>query len=68
MIIIIHLMFLVLTQKNQENHNFVGTIGNTIYKEWGSSFATGYDVLIILGLCRYSVNYRVLEAKQMALM
>jgi hypothetical protein len=43
-------MFLVLTQKNQENHNFVGTIGNTIYKEWGSSFATGYDVLIIHGI------------------
>jgi hypothetical protein len=37
-------MFLELTQNNCENHNFVGTIGNTIYKEWGGLFATGYDV------------------------
>jgi hypothetical protein len=41
MIIIIHLMFWY-TKKS--GSSFVGTIGNTIYKEWGSSFATGYDV------------------------
>jgi hypothetical protein len=27
-----------------ENHNFVGTIGNTIYKEWGEWMQQGYDV------------------------
>ena len=31
--------------KKLENHNFVTTIGNTIFKEWGNGlFATGYDV------------------------
>ena len=31
--------------KKIENHNFVTTIGNTIFKEWGNGlFATGYDV------------------------
>jgi hypothetical protein len=35
MIIIIHLMFWNLHKTIGENHNFVGTIGNTIYKEWG---------------------------------
>jgi hypothetical protein len=44
-------------KKIGENHNFVGTIGNTIYKEWGSSLnATGYD-LIIHGMADI-VNYR----------
>jgi hypothetical protein len=38
-------------KKIGENHNFVGTIGNTIYKVGSSLNATGYD-LIILG-CRY---------------
>lgn len=28
-----------------ENHNFQGTLGTTIYKQWGNGlFATGYDV------------------------
>ncbi|MEZ7499721.1 TonB-dependent receptor [Flavobacterium sp. Arc3] len=38
-------IFGTYTKTIGENHNFVGTIGNTIYKEWGSSLnATGYDV------------------------
>jgi len=33
------------TRKFAESHNFVGTIGNTIYKQWGNGlFATGFDV------------------------
>jgi TonB-linked SusC/RagA family outer membrane protein len=38
-------VFGTYTKKIGEDHNFAGTIGNTIYKEWGSSLnATGYDV------------------------
>jgi TonB-linked SusC/RagA family outer membrane protein len=38
-------VFGTYTKTIGENHNFVGTIGNTIYKEWGNGlFATGYDV------------------------
>jgi hypothetical protein len=38
-------IFGTYTKKIGENHNFVGTIGNTIFKEWGNGlFATGYDV------------------------
>jgi hypothetical protein len=55
-------VFGTYTKTIGENHNFVGTIGNTIYKEWGGSFATGYDVPI-MGLCRYSVNYRFCRSK-----
>ncbi|MGO4772004.1 SusC/RagA family TonB-linked outer membrane protein [Flavobacterium sp. W22_SRS_FK3] len=33
------------TKKVGESHNFVGTIGTTIYKTWGNGLsATGYDV------------------------
>jgi len=33
------------TKKIGENHNFVGVIGNTVYKTWGNGlFATGFDV------------------------
>ena len=38
-------VFGTYTKKIAENHNFVATIGNTIFKEWGNGlFATGYDV------------------------
>lgn len=38
-------IFGTYTKKIGENHSFVGTIGNTIFKEWGNGlFATGYDV------------------------
>lgn len=38
-------IFGTYTKKIGENHNFVATIGNTIFKEWGNGlFATGYDV------------------------
>jgi hypothetical protein len=51
MITIIHLMLLLYTKKIAD-HNFVTTIGNTIFKEWGSGlYATGYDVPIIHGFC-----------------
>jgi hypothetical protein len=44
MITIIHLMLCHYTKKIAD-HNFVTTIGNTIFKEWGSGlYATGYDV------------------------
>jgi hypothetical protein len=33
--IIIHLMFFGTYKNNWRESNFVGTIGNTIYKEWG---------------------------------
>jgi hypothetical protein len=37
--------------KKIADHNFVNTIGNTIFKEWGSGlYATGYDVSIIHGI------------------
>lgn len=37
-------LFATYTKKIQ-NHNFVATLGNTIFKEWGNGlFATGYDV------------------------
>lgn len=37
-------LFATYTKKIQD-HNFVATLGNTIFKEWGNSlFATGYDV------------------------
>jgi TonB-linked SusC/RagA family outer membrane protein len=33
------------TKKVAENHNFVGTIGSTVFKEYGNGlFATGFDV------------------------
>ena len=33
------------TKKVNENHNFLATIGNTVFKEWGKGlFATGFDV------------------------
>jgi hypothetical protein len=36
--------FAIYTKKIAD-HNFVTTIGNTIFKEWGSGlYATGYDV------------------------
>ncbi|MEL1240470.1 SusC/RagA family TonB-linked outer membrane protein [Flavobacterium flavipallidum] len=36
--------FATYTKKIQD-HNFVATLGNTIFKEWGNGlFATGYDV------------------------
>lgn len=36
--------FLTYTKKVND-HNFVGTLGNTIFKEWGNSLTgTGYDV------------------------
>jgi TonB-linked SusC/RagA family outer membrane protein len=35
----------VYTKKINEVHNFQGTIGTTVFKEWGNGlFATGYDV------------------------
>lgn len=38
-------IFGTYTKKIGEDHSFVGTIGNTIFKEWGNGlFATGYDV------------------------
>lgn len=38
-------IFGTYTKKIGENHSFVGTIGNTIFKEWGNGlYATGYDV------------------------
>jgi TonB-linked SusC/RagA family outer membrane protein len=38
-------LFGTYSAKIGENHNIVGTIGNTIYKQWGNSFnATGFDV------------------------
>jgi TonB-linked SusC/RagA family outer membrane protein len=38
-------VFGTYTKTVAEDHNFVATIGNTIYKEWGNGlFATGYDV------------------------
>nr|WP_314895509.1 TonB-dependent receptor [uncultured Flavobacterium sp.] len=38
-------IFGTYSKKIGENHNFVATIGNTIFKEWGNGlFATGYDV------------------------
>jgi TonB-linked SusC/RagA family outer membrane protein len=38
-------VFGTYTKKVAEDHNFVGTIGNTIFREWGNGlFATGYDV------------------------
>lgn len=37
-------LFATYTKKIQD-HNFVATLGNTIFKEWGNGlFATGYDV------------------------
>ncbi|MBF4491771.1 TonB-dependent receptor [Flavobacterium sp. MR2016-29] len=38
-------LFGTYTVKIAENHNIVGTLGTTIFKEWGNGlFATGYDV------------------------
>jgi len=38
-------LFATYSTKFRENHNFVATLGNTIFKEWGNGlFATGYDV------------------------
>ncbi|WP_029269079.1 TonB-dependent receptor [Flavobacterium sp. KJJ] len=38
-------LFGTYTAKIAENHNIVGTLGTTIFKEWGNGlFATGYDV------------------------
>jgi TonB-linked SusC/RagA family outer membrane protein len=38
-------LFATYTKKLGENHNFVATVGNTIFKEWGNGLtATGYDV------------------------
>lgn len=38
-------LFGTYTKKIAENHNFVGTVGTTIFKEWGNSAnATGFDV------------------------
>lgn len=38
-------IFGTYTKKIGEDHSFVGTIGNTIFKEWGNGlFATGFDV------------------------
>ncbi|MGL2993435.1 SusC/RagA family TonB-linked outer membrane protein [Flavobacterium sp. TSSA_36] len=38
-------IFGTYTKKIGEDHNFVATLGNTIYKQWGSGLsATGYDV------------------------
>jgi TonB-linked SusC/RagA family outer membrane protein len=38
-------IFGTYSKKIGGNHNFVATIGNTIFKEWGNGlFATGYDV------------------------
>jgi hypothetical protein len=37
--------FATYNTKKIADHNFVNTIGNTIFKEWGSGlYATGYDV------------------------
>ncbi|WPR73009.1 TonB-dependent receptor [Flavobacterium sp. NG2] len=37
--------FATYTKKIGEDHNFVATLGNTIFKEWGNGLtATGYDV------------------------
>jgi hypothetical protein len=54
------------TYTKGENHNFVGTIGNTIYKEWGSSLNATCQQF--MGLCRYSLTTGFVEAKQMTLM
>jgi hypothetical protein len=53
-----------------ENHNFVGTIGNTIYKEWGNGlFATGYDVPNnSWDYADIALTTGFVEAKQMTLM
>lgn len=38
-------IFGTYTKKIGEDHNIVGVIGNTIYKQWGNGlFATGFDV------------------------
>ena len=38
-------LFLTYNKKFAENHNLTLTLGNTIYKQWGSGlFATGFDV------------------------
>lgn len=38
-------VFGTYTKKIGNDHNFVGTIGNTIFKEWGNGlYATGFDV------------------------
>ncbi len=38
-------LFLTYKKTLAENHNFSVTLGNTIFKEWGSGlFSTGYDV------------------------
>jgi len=38
-------LFATYTKTIGTNHNFVATLGNTIYKEWGNGLnATGYDV------------------------
>jgi hypothetical protein len=31
-----------------ENHNFVGTIGNTIYKEWGMVYLQRVTMFLII--------------------
>ncbi len=37
--------FGVYTKKIGENHNFIATIGNSVFNTWGNGlFATGYDV------------------------
>lgn len=38
-------LFGTYTTKIAENHNLVGTVGTTIFKEWGNGlYATGFDV------------------------